>query len=61
MAEIGNKLYDYYALRYGIFLKNVRYVEYDVNFRLCRLMILGRRSIGSGLITFISCPITRNF
>ena len=26
MAEIGNKLYDYYVIRYGTFLKNIRYV-----------------------------------
>ena len=25
MAEIGNKLYDYYVIRYGTFLKNIRY------------------------------------
>lgn len=31
MAEIGNRLYDYYVLRYGFFLKNIRYIEYDIN------------------------------
>ena len=25
MAEIGNRIYDYYVIRYGSFLKNVRY------------------------------------
>jgi hypothetical protein len=24
-AEIGNKKYDYYVLRYGCFLKNIRF------------------------------------
>ena len=26
LAEIGNRYYDYYVLRYGFFLKNIRYV-----------------------------------
>jgi hypothetical protein len=30
LAEIGNKHYDYYVLRYGYFLKNIRFEEYDV-------------------------------
>jgi hypothetical protein len=30
LAEIGNRFYDYYVLRYGFFLKNVRFEEYDV-------------------------------
>lgn len=25
MAEIGNKLYEYYVVRYGYFLKSVRF------------------------------------
>ncbi len=25
MAQIGNRLYDYYVIRYGSFLKNIRY------------------------------------
>lgn len=31
MAEIGNKLYEYYVIRYGYFLKSVRFDEYDIN------------------------------
>ena len=31
-ASIGNDKYDYYVLRYGAFLKNIRFVEYDVLF-----------------------------
>jgi len=29
-AVIGNEKYDYYAIRYGCYLKNIRYEEYDV-------------------------------
>ena len=29
-AEIGNKLYEYYVIKYGSFLKNIRYEEYNV-------------------------------
>jgi hypothetical protein len=25
LAEIGNRYYDYFVIRYGCFLKNVRY------------------------------------
>ena len=30
LARIGNRLYDYYVVRYGCFLKNIRFEEYDV-------------------------------
>lgn len=30
VAQIGNQKYEYYAVRYGSYLKNVRYEEYDV-------------------------------
>ena len=36
LAEIGNKAYDYYVTRYGCFLKNVRFEEYDVILQICR-------------------------
>lgn len=31
-AVIGNSRYDYYSVRYGSLLKNIRFVEYDVHF-----------------------------
>lgn len=31
-AAIGSDKYEYYAIRYGTFLKNMRYEEYDVLF-----------------------------
>lgn len=30
LAVIGNKEYDYYSVRYGSLLKNIRFVEYNV-------------------------------
>ena len=30
LAKIGNKHYEYYLTRYGSFLKNIRFEEYDV-------------------------------
>lgn len=33
-AVIGNEEYDYYTIRYGSLLKNIRFVEYDVIFFL---------------------------
>lgn len=32
VAQIGNEKYEYYAIRYGSYLKNIRYEEYDVIF-----------------------------
>lgn len=29
-AKIGNKYYQYYVLKYGSLLKNIRFQEYDV-------------------------------
>lgn len=31
LAEVGNSTYDYYVVRYGSFLRNVRFEEYDVS------------------------------
>lgn len=36
LAKIGNRLYDYYVVRYGCFLKNIRFEEYDVSIPLLR-------------------------
>ena len=43
-------MYDYYVLRYGCFLKNIRYEEYDVNKILYRSMNNGVKDIGSAQI-----------
>lgn len=32
LAEIGNQKYEYYVTRYSFYLKNIRFVEYDVPF-----------------------------
>ena len=29
-AEIGNKKYEYYCIKYGSLLRNIRFIEYDV-------------------------------
>ena len=34
VAAIGNKKYDYYAIKYGSLLKNIKFIEYDVIFLL---------------------------
>lgn len=47
MAEIGNRLYDYYVLRYGFFLKNIRYIEYDVSVFIFRSTKNGLLNTGS--------------
>ena len=61
MAEIGNRLYDYYVVRYGSMLKNIRYVEYDVRlgimFRLWRSGVFG---IGLDPIISTFCRIIRS-
>ena len=46
MAEIGNKLYEYYVVRYGYFLKSVRFEEYDVIKYLFRLINNGHQNNG---------------
>ena len=46
MSEIGNKLYDYYVIRYGYFLKSVRFEEYDVIKYLYRLISNGLQDSG---------------
>ena len=33
-AQIGNEHYDYFVLKYGALLKNIRFEEYDVIFML---------------------------
>lgn len=60
LAEIGNKYYDYYVVRYGYFLKSVRYEEYDVNLMIRRLVKSGARLIGSVLITITFSPTIKN-
>ena len=60
MAEIGNKLYDYYVVRYGVFLKNIRYVEYSVSVLLYSLLRNGQWAIGLDLITSIFFLITQS-
>lgn len=32
VAQIGNQKYEFYAIRYGSYLKNIRYEEYDVKY-----------------------------
>ena len=32
LAQIGNKKYDYYVIRYGSLLKHMRFFEYDVRY-----------------------------
>lgn len=34
LAVVGNKHYDYYSVKYGSLLKNIRFAEYDVTFLL---------------------------
>lgn len=34
VAVVGNEKYEYYAIRYGSMLKNVRFDEYDVTYLL---------------------------
>jgi hypothetical protein len=53
LAQIGNKTYEYYILRYGSFLKNIRYEEYDVKSLLLRSTKNGVRNNGFALITTI--------
>lgn len=60
LAEIGNKYYDYFVLRYGSFLKNIRFEEYDVILLLFSLIRSGRPSIGLDLTISISFPTIRN-
>lgn len=60
MAKIGNRLYDYYVIRYGCFLKNIRFEEYDVSFVIFRSMRSGVPSTGSGLTTSTFSLTTRN-
>lgn len=61
MAEIGNKYYDYFVLRYGFFLKNIRFQEYDVSLLLLSRKRSGRQVTGLGLTTSTFCPTIRNF
>lgn len=51
VAQIGNKKFEYYAIRYGSLLKNIRYEEYDVTYCLLRSKNRGRPSNGSGPTT----------
>lgn len=60
LARIGNRLYDYYIIRYGTFLKNIRYEEYDVLMKRRRSTSNGPRSIGSGLTISTSYPTTKS-
>lgn len=60
MADIGNSYYNYYVYRYGCFLKNIRYEEYDVNCFLFRFTKHGHRVIGLDHITSISFPTTKS-
>jgi hypothetical protein len=60
LAEIGNALYDYYVVRYGSFLKNVRYEEYNVPSLLLRCPSPGRCGTGCGPTTSTSSPTTRS-
>ena len=59
-AQIGNEKYEYYAIRYGSMLKNVRFEEYDVTVFLFSLKTRGVPNTGSDLTTTTSCPTTRN-
>ena len=60
LAEIGNAHYDYFVVRYGCFLKNIRYADYEVTFRLLRFIKSGRPPIGSGLTTSMSFLTTKS-
>lgn len=60
-AFIGNEKYEYYLNRYGSFLKNLRFEEYNVHLPLCRSARSGLRGTGSVPTTTTSYHTTRNF
>jgi hypothetical protein len=59
-AQIGDEQYEYYLIKYGSFLKNIRYEEFDVILILFSLNKTGLLNTGSDLTITTSYPTTRN-